>query len=64
MSWRVPDVAAEVDDLRSGVVIDDLPELGTVNGVADIGFAVVAWVTDPAGNSIGLMQLKPSDGAP
>jgi catechol-2,3-dioxygenase len=60
-SWRVGDVAAAVADLRSrGVqVIDyDLPSLKTVDGVADVGFALTAWFTDPSGNTIGLMQFK------
>lgn len=58
-SWRVPDLAAEVADLRSrGVDIDDLPELGTIDGIADIGFAYAAWFTDPHRNAIGLLQLK------
>jgi predicted enzyme related to lactoylglutathione lyase len=65
-SWRVGDVAAAVADLRSrGVqVIDyDLPSLKTVDGVADVGFALTAWFVDPSGNTIGLMQFKdPSSG--
>jgi hypothetical protein len=40
-----------------------LPELGTVDGVADVGFALAAWFVDPAGNSISLLQLKESTGA-
>lgn len=58
-SWRVTDLAAEVADLRShGVEIQDLPGLGTVDGIADVGFAYAAWFTDPHRNSIGLLQLK------
>jgi catechol-2,3-dioxygenase len=60
-SWRVSDVAAAVADLRSrGVqVIDyDEPSLKTVDGVADVGFALTAWFADPSGNTIGLMQFK------
>jgi catechol-2,3-dioxygenase len=60
-SWRVDDVAAAVADLRTrGVqVIDyDLPSLKTVDGVADVGFALTAWFVDPSGNTIGLMQFK------
>jgi catechol-2,3-dioxygenase len=65
-SWRVSDVGAAVADLRSrGVqVIDyDEPSLRTVDGVADVGFALTAWFTDPSGNTIGIMQFKdPSKG--
>ena len=58
-SWRVGDIAAEVAWLRArGVQIQDLPELGTAGGVADLGFALAAWFTDPCHNSIGLLQLK------
>jgi len=58
-SWRVADLAAEVAQLRArGVDIQDLPELGTTGGIADIGFALAAWFTDPHHNSLGLLQLK------
>jgi len=58
-SWRVADLAAEVAQLRArGVDIQDLPELGTTGGIADIGFALAAWFTDPHRNSLGLLQLK------
>jgi catechol 2,3-dioxygenase-like lactoylglutathione lyase family enzyme len=58
-SWRVADIAAEVAQLRArGVEIQDLPELGTIGGIADIGFALAAWFTDPHRNSLGLLQLK------
>ena len=58
-SWRVDDIAAEVAQLRArGVKIEDLPGLNTVEGIADIGFALAAWFTDPCHNSIGLLQLK------
>jgi hypothetical protein len=55
----VDDIAAEVAELRArGIKIDDLAELNTVDGIADIGFALAAWFTDPHHNSIGLLQLK------
>jgi catechol-2,3-dioxygenase len=60
-SWRVSDIAAAVADLRSrGVqVIDyDEPSLKTVDGVADVGFALTSWFADPSGNTIGLLQFK------
>jgi catechol-2,3-dioxygenase len=63
-SWRVTDIATQVADLRRrGVEIQDFPDLGTVDGVADVGFALAAWFVDPAGNSIGLLQFKESTGA-
>jgi catechol-2,3-dioxygenase len=63
-SWRVGDLAAEVAELRSrGVPVEDFEEPGlkTVDGIADVGFALAAWFTDPYGNSIGLLQLKGTD---
>jgi catechol-2,3-dioxygenase len=60
-SWRVSDLAAEVTELRSrGVEVEqfDDPGLKTVDGIADVGFALAAWLLDPHGNSIGLLQLK------
>jgi catechol-2,3-dioxygenase len=57
--WRVDDLVGEVAQLRArGVQIQELPELGTVDGVADIGFALAAWFIDPHHNWIGLLQLK------
>ena len=60
-SWRVADVAAEVAELRArGVEIAeyDAPGLETTDGVADVGFALSAWIVDPGGNTIGLLQIK------
>jgi catechol-2,3-dioxygenase len=60
-SWRVGDIAAEVAALRSrGVDVAeyDGPGLKTVDGVADVGFALAAWFIDPSGNTIGLLQFK------
>ena len=58
-SWRVRDIVAEVAALRArGVEVLDLPDLNTVDGVADIGFAFAAWFVDPDRNSLGLLQLR------
>ena len=60
-SWRVADVATEVAELRArGVDVADYDEPGlkTVDGVADVGFALSAWFVDPAGNTMGLLQFK------
>jgi catechol-2,3-dioxygenase len=59
--WHVDDLEAEVQELRArGVEIQeyDLPGLKTVNGVADIGFANAAWIVDPHGNALAVMQRK------
>jgi catechol 2,3-dioxygenase-like lactoylglutathione lyase family enzyme len=58
-SWRVRDIVAEVGTLRArGVEVLDLPDLNTVDGVADIGFAFAAWFVDPDQNSLGMLQLR------
>jgi predicted enzyme related to lactoylglutathione lyase len=60
-AFRVADVRAEVSELRRrGVKIEDydLPGLQTQDGIADIGFAWMAWFIDPADNCVGLIQLK------
>ena len=60
-SWRVSDLATELAELRSrGVKVEeyDEPGLQTVDGIADVGFALAAWLLDPHGNSIGLLQFK------
>ena len=52
---------AELAELRSrGVEIQeyDMPELKTVDGVADLGFALMAWIVDPHGNALAIVQLK------
>ena len=63
-SWRVSDLSTEVAELRSrGVEVEeyDGPGLKTVDGVADVGFALAAWLVDPHGNSIGLLQFKDAE---
>ena len=65
-SWRVDDIAAEVAELRSrGVEIREYDEewLKTVDGVADVGFALAAWFIDPCANNIGLLQFKDREDA-
>ena len=59
--WRVDDLAAELAELRSrGVEIQeyDMPGLKTVDGVADLGFALIAWIVDPHRNALAIIQLK------
>lgn len=60
-SWYVSDVRAEVAELRSRAVrVEDydLPGLQTHDGIADIGFAWAAWITDPGKNALGILQVK------
>jgi catechol 2,3-dioxygenase-like lactoylglutathione lyase family enzyme len=60
-AFRVRDLRTEVAELRRrGVKIEDydLPGLKTVDGIADIGFAWMAWFIDPGKNCVGAMQIK------
>jgi hypothetical protein len=59
-SWWVADVAAEVAELRRGVQVvdDDEPGLQTIDGMADVDAALLAWFVDPGGNTMGLLHLK------
>jgi catechol 2,3-dioxygenase-like lactoylglutathione lyase family enzyme len=60
-SWQVQDLRAEVAELRSrGVEVQeyDMPGLKTEDGIADLGFAWMAWMIDPGGNALAIMQLK------
>ena len=60
-AFRVTNLAAELAELRSrGVKIEeyDQPGIKTVDGIADIGFALMAWFIDPAKNCVGIIQLK------
>jgi hypothetical protein len=36
----------------------DLPGLRTEDGIADVGFALAAWIVDPGGNALGIFQFK------
>jgi catechol-2,3-dioxygenase len=59
--WRVTDLGAELAELRSrGVEIQeyDMPGMKTVDGVADLCFAWMAWIVDPHRNALAIMQLK------
>jgi catechol 2,3-dioxygenase-like lactoylglutathione lyase family enzyme len=62
LSWIVPDIKAEVAELRSKGVqfeqYDNIPGLRMVDGVVQSGPDVwTAWFKDPDGNLLGLTQL-------
>jgi catechol 2,3-dioxygenase-like lactoylglutathione lyase family enzyme len=60
-AFRVKDVRADVAELRGrGVKIEeyDMPGLKTHDGIADIGFASIAWFIDPGKNCVGIIQVK------
>lgn len=62
LAWRVPDLKAELADLRArGVRIESYvaPDPVTdADGIADMGFAWSAWIIDPSGNTLGIIQPK------
>ena len=61
LGWEVDDLQAELDELRSrGVPIEDydLPELNTEGGVADFGFAKMAWIIDPGRNALAIIEPR------
>ena len=61
IAWEVPDLRRELHELRSrGVTIEDydLPDLKTVDGIADVGFAWMAWIIDPGKNALAILELK------
>jgi catechol 2,3-dioxygenase-like lactoylglutathione lyase family enzyme len=61
IGWEVEDLQTEIDDIRArGVPIEeyDTPELETHNGIADVGFAWMAWIIDPGRNALAIIQMK------
>ncbi len=62
LAWRVPDIRAEIADLRArGIRIEEYeePDPKTTDGIADMGFAWAAWFIDPSGNALSIIQPKP-----
>lgn len=59
MAFTVPDVAAEVAELRGrGVVFEEYETPKTTDGVAEMPAGRAAWFRDPDGNLIGLFQFN------
>jgi catechol 2,3-dioxygenase-like lactoylglutathione lyase family enzyme len=59
--WDVDDLEAEIDELRArGVPIQeyDLPGFKTENGIADFGFARMAFIVDPGENALAIIQHR------
>ena len=55
--FEVSNLDADMAELRSrGVVFEEYESPKTVNGVAEIGPARGAWITDPSGNVLGLRE--------
>jgi catechol 2,3-dioxygenase-like lactoylglutathione lyase family enzyme len=62
LAWRVPDIHAELEDLRArGVRIESYvaPDPETdADGIADMGYIWAAWFIDPSGNALSIVQPK------
>lgn len=61
LAWEVDDLRAELTDLRGrGVTIEeyDLPGFKTDDGIADFGFAWMAFIIDPSKNALAILQEK------
>ncbi len=61
VAWRVPDLRAELAELRArGVTIQEYeaPDPRTEDGIADMGSAWAAWIVDPSRNVLGIIQPK------
>ena len=59
--WEVQDLSSELAELRSrGVKVEDydMPGLKTEDGIADMGFAWMAWIVDPGKNALAIIQIK------
>ncbi|MDR3546148.1 MAG: VOC family protein [Candidatus Limnocylindrales bacterium] len=58
MAFTVPDIAAEVADLRGrGVVFLDYDVPKTEQGIGRVGAGRAAWFKDPDGNLIGVLEF-------
>ncbi|HET7471646.1 MAG TPA: VOC family protein [Candidatus Limnocylindrales bacterium] len=62
LAWRVPDIRAELVELRArGVRIEQYTAPDPVtdaDGVADMGHSWAAWFIDPSGNAVAVVQPK------
>ena len=62
LALMVRDIGAQVKTLRErGISLEQYgyPNLKTVDGVADVGYARAAWFKDCEGNLIAIAQLTP-----
>jgi catechol 2,3-dioxygenase-like lactoylglutathione lyase family enzyme len=58
MSFTVPDIDAEVAELRNrGVVFEEYETPKTDGGIARLPVGRAAWFKDPDGNLIGVLQF-------
>ena len=62
LAWRVPDLRAELAELRArGVRIESYQAPDPVtdpDGIADMGHSWAAWIIDPDQNALGIVEPK------
>ena len=61
VGWIVEDLEATIGELRDrGVRIEeyDLPGFKTEAGIADFGFARMAFIVDPGGNALAIIEER------
>jgi catechol-2,3-dioxygenase len=59
MGFRIANIKREVAELRTrGAVFETYETPKTVDGIADVGVGRAAWLKDPDGNLIGMLQLN------
>jgi catechol 2,3-dioxygenase-like lactoylglutathione lyase family enzyme len=57
MAFTVPDIEAEVAELRArGVVFEEYQTPRTEDGIARVGAGRAAWFKDPDGNLLGILE--------
>lgn len=57
MGFTVPDIEAEIRDLRAvGIRFEEYETPRTVDGIATIGPGRAAWFQDPDGNLLALLE--------
>jgi catechol 2,3-dioxygenase-like lactoylglutathione lyase family enzyme len=58
MAFTVPDIAAEIAELRArGVAFEEYETPKTEHGIGRVGAGKAAWFKDPDGNLIGVLQF-------
>ncbi len=58
MGFAVQDIVAEVAALKArGVTFETYETPKTVDGIADMGIGRAAWLRDPDGNLIGMIEF-------
>ena len=61
VGWTVADLEATLSELRGrGVKVEEysLPDFQTEDGIADFGFARMAFIVDPGGNALAVIENR------